>query len=439
MTPFYLDDWLTVYGGDCRTVLAELEADSVDCVVTSPPYWNLRDYGTASWTGGDADHKHVGARQLAPPPGSSKQASVRGSHNVHRGDCACGAVRVDQQLGLEATPGEYVDAMVDVFREVRRVLKPSGTLWLNLGDSYADRANASQGALHRVRRDKQMPPRTAPRPLGLKDKDLVGIPFRVVLALQADGWWWRQTIVWAKPNPMPESVRDRPTTSHEYVFLLTKAATYFYDQEAVREPVSAGTHARLAQDLASQAGSARANGGTRAGRPMKAVARSDKQSEKGHTTGTRGDRYAGFNERWRKAPAGRGDRLIRSHEEWHAAHALPVPDRNMRSVWTIPTQPYKGAHFAVFPAELPRRCILAGSPEGGVVLDPFGGSGTVGMVAQQLRRRAVLIDLNPEYLEQQMERAARAWGVGGRRLVDRPAEPPADSLWSLTDAAEVSA
>lgn len=477
MTPFYVDDWLTVLGGDCGAVLAELDADSVDCVVTSPPYWNLRDYGTATWIGGDADHQHVGSRQLAPPPGSAKQASKRGSTDVYAGDCACGARRVDQQLGLEATPEEYVERIVAVFREVRRVLKPTGVLWLNLGDSYIDRANASQGALHRKRRDKQMPPRVHSRPPGLKDKDLAGVPFRVVLALQADGWWWRQTVIWNKPNPMPESVEDRPTTSHEYLFLLTKASRYYWDQEAVREPVSPATHARLSQDVAGQNGSARANGGTRADRPMKAVAR--------------------------KSLPGRDGR-IRSHDQWHAAHAAPVADRNMRSVWTIPTQPYRGAHFAVFPPRLPELCILAGSSERGVcpecgapwrrvvartpmiirpgpgrqalaeaatgatsrtaitgtmltpatsqttgweatcghttaepvpavVLDPFGGSGTVGMVAQRLRRRATLIDLNPAYLEQQLERAARAWGVGGRRLVDREVAPPEDSIWTLLE------
>lgn len=342
MTPYYSDDWLTLYGGDCRTVLAGLPADSVDCVVTSPPYWGLRDYGTATWIGGDADHEHVGT--------VLRTADVGGSIGVRSGDCACGAQRIDSQLGLERTPEEYVANMVAVFREVRRVLKPSGTVWLNLGDSYAgywgDKKAREEGRRSRAdtngwtngfHMNARPDFHAAFDGSGVKPKDLVGIPWRVAFALQADGWYLRSDIIWAKPNPMPESVTDRPTKAHEYLFLLTKSARYYFDADAVREP-----HVG----------------------PL-------------HNPGNKTD----------------NGRLTSS--------------RNIRSVWTIATRPYPGAHFAVFPPELPERCIKAGSPLNGIILDPFGGSGTVGMVANRLSRCAILIDLNPEYLRQQMERNAQ--------------------------------
>jgi DNA modification methylase len=315
MTPFYSDDWLTLYGGDCREVLASLPADSVDCVVTSPPYWGLRDYGS------------------------------------------------EGQLGLERTPEEYVANMVAVFAEVRRVLKPSGTCWLNLGDSYATgggsvgRAPGGGDQGERFIRAGMIG--TQPNRMkldGLKPKDLVGIPWRVAFALQADGWYLRSDIIWSKPNPMPESVTDRPTKSHEYLFLLSKRPRYYFDADAVREPHSDD-------------------------RPLNPY-RLDKPGvpNRGTNPGMTGKNLGVFGN-----PAG----------------------RNIRSVWNIATRPYPGAHFAVFPPELPERCIKAGSPQAGVVLDPFGGSGTVGMVANRLSRRAILIDLNPEYLKQQMTRNAQ--------------------------------
>ena len=305
MTVYHHDDWLTIHQGDNRAVLPTLEAGSVHTVVTSPPYWGLRDYG--------------------------------------HGD----------QLGLEPTPDEYVANMVAVFREVRRVLRDDGTLWLNLGDSYAGAGmtvgtSSKEGTAKRsARMFRSRTPGHAPD--GLKPKDLVGIPWRVAFALQADGWYLRSDIIWSKPNPMPESVTDRPTKSHEYLFLLAKSERYFFDADAVRED-SAG------RELFGNTGG-------------KVI--------------VNGDRNDG----------GRQD-------------MTPTTHRNIRSVWTIATQPYPGAHFATFPPKLVEPCILAGSPSGGVVLDPFGGSGTTAMVAQHLSRRAVLIDLNPEYLEQQLKRNA---------------------------------
>jgi DNA modification methylase len=379
VTPYYADPWLTVYEGDCRAVLAALPAESVHTVVTSPPYWGLRDYGTATWWGGDPTCDHIAGRggHLR-----DSAASTRGGANKvetaqaipYRDVCGkCGATRVDSQLGLEPTPEEYVANMVAVFREVRRVLRADGTLWLNLGDSYAGGGTSPQGlngqmagravAASRAERrrngltggtrtvDVSLGGVSAP---GLKPKDLVGIPWRVAFALQADGWYLRSDIIWAKPNPMPESVTDRPTKAHEYLFLLSKSPRYYYDADAVREG--------FADERMGNPG-----GGSRNYAP--------------------GDRNDGTDSRmlvWDKG-AERGG-------------------RNLRSVWTVATQPYPGAHFATFPPKLIEPAIKAGCPELGTVLDPFAGSGTTGMVAQSLSRRAVLIDLNGEYLTQVMAR-----------------------------------
>ena len=312
----HTDDWLTIHGGDARDVLPTLADQSVHCVVTSPPYWGLRDYGS------------------------------------------------DGQIGLEATPEEYVANLVAVFREVRRVLRDDGTVWLNLGDSYnGSGAIGGAGKQHTNGGSVSRPDNRAGWP-GLKPKDLVGIPWRVAFALQADGWWLRSDIIWSKPNPMPESVTDRPTKAHEYLFLLAKRERYYFDQEAVRE-------AHTTPDGMGWA----ANGkGTR-------YSTSDYGEHRGAADFSRSD----------------GLQAMGGHPN----------GRNLRSVWTIATRPYPGAHFAVFPPELPERCIKAGCPENGVVLDPFAGSGTVGVVANRLSRRAILIDLNPAYLEQQMRRNAQ--------------------------------
>lgn len=267
--------------GDCLASLRLMTDRSVHCCVTSPPYFGLRDYG------------------------------------------------VDGQIGREPTPDEFVASLVSVFREVRRVLRDDGTLWLNLGDSYA------------------RPPAKGGSGPGLKPKDLIGIPWRVAFALQADGWYLRQDIIWHKPNPIPESVRDRCTKSHEYVFLLSKSPRYYFDSEAIKEPAAESSLVRLAQPtLAQQVGSARVPGKTNGN--MKAVG--------GET-------------------------------------------RNKRSVWTVTTKPFKGAHFATFPPDLIEPCIRAGCPEGGTVLDPFGGSGTTAGVALAHGREAILCELNPEYAQ----------------------------------------
>jgi DNA modification methylase len=284
--------------------------------------------------------------------------------------------------------------MVALFREVRRVLRADGTLWLNLGDSYAGSWGAQGRGGHMVDRSvvqarsidahPQKASRTGsiPEGSGLKPKDLIGIPWRVALALQADGWYLRQDIIWAKPNPMPESVTDRCTKSHEYVFLLSKSERYHFDAEAIAEPLAAASIARLAQDVDAQVGSDRVPGKTN-GR-MKAVAKGNRRTFRGGGVYMQGRSFdydaEACNDSVGNEPNERGV-------------------RNKRSVWSVATQPFKEAHFATFPPALVEPCILAGCPVGGTVLDPFGGAGTTGLVADRHQRNAILIELNPAYAD----------------------------------------
>ncbi len=359
--------------GDCRETLKQLPDGSVNCVVTSPPYWGLRDYGTATWEGGEAacDHKGMALASSSSSLAGYTSESVKiRTFTMPQGQTCrkCGAVRIDSQIGLESTPAEYVEKMVAVFREVRRVLRDDGTLWLNLGDSYAGsgKGRMGDGTHAESHGAKQGTNRGAiagsiqKSTWDVKPKDLVGIPWRVAFALQADGWYLRSDIIWAKPNPMPESVRDRPTKSHEYLFLLAKSEKYYFDQDAVREP--------------------------------NLEASVDRYKDK-----------TGFTipEAWKRneIPISGGKK-----DNWN----LNAAGRNRRTVWTIATQPYKGSHFATFPEKLVRPCILAGCPIDGTVLDPFGGSGTVGKVAGDLGRQWILCELNPAYIDLAEKRTARS-------------------------------
>ena len=314
----------------------------VQTCVTSPPYYGLRDYG------------HPG------------------------------------QIGLEQTPEQYVAAMVEVFRCVRDVLADDGTLWLNIGDSYANdgKWGGSSGGKHAKALHGNTSIGRTKVTTGLKPKDLIGIPWMLAFALRADGWYLRQDIIWHKPNPMPESVRDRCTKAHEYVFLLTKSERYFFDNEAIKEPAAPASLARWAQDLEQQAGSNRVPGKTNGN--MKAVGgRSNRDSFK------RDD-----SKRAKVIPG----QTVGTHRPDREESTWDTEMRNRRSVWTVATVPYKGAHFATFPPALIEPCILAGSRAGDIVLDPFFGSGTTGMVAQNLGRQWLGCELNKAYKPLQDER-----------------------------------
>jgi len=363
--------------GDCMKTLKELGDGSIHMCVTSPPYYGLRDYGTATWEGGDEDCEHIGKDARTVSGGAGKQYTNKGSNRVYSGHCECGAVRVDSQIGLEETPEEYVQKMVEVFREVKRVLRDDGTLWLNIGDSYAGSGKGGQSA---EKRSKGWQPEYGNKgsTYGLKPKDLIGIPWRVALALQADGWYLRQDIIWHKPNPMPESVRDRCTKAHEYIFMLAKSKQYYYDQDAIREP-----HSQAIKDGID---------------PMAFSETSMEQTEREGRPGFRDS--------------------IGVANRPHGYYGNPK-GRNKRDVWTVTTKPYKEAHFATFPPDLIEPCILAGSPVGGTVLDPFGGSGTTACVALEHGRNVVLCELNPEYValaEKRIEKYKKSVGIADERL-----------------------
>lgn len=332
IAPYYNEDGITIYNADALVALREMPSQSVNCCVTSPPYYGLRDYG------------------------------------------------VDGQIGLEETPEAYIARLVEVFREVRRALKDDGTLWVNIGDSYwggkgqsGTRGDSAQECRYlngnSISRGYQTlggagltRPTDSKHPI-IKPKDLIGIPWMLAFALRADGWYLRSEIIWHKPNPMPESVKDRPTKAHEQIFLLSKSPKYFYDADAVKEP-------------------SKAEWGTR-----------NRENGKYHNDGSG----------------------LRPHSGLEKSYSLA----NRRSVWTVTPKPYKEAHFATFPPDLIKPCILAGCPEGGTVLDPFGGSGTTAQVAIENRRNAVLIELNLAYVEliqRRIEKAKQARKQQSRSL-----------------------
>ena len=333
--------------GDCIEMMRTLPDQSVHTCVTSPPYYGLRDYG------------------------------------------------VDGQIGLEQTPAEFISRLVGVFCEVRRVLRDDGTIWVNMGDSYAgswgahgrDDMGLGVSALSARQVMASQRKAKASSHAEYKPKDLMGMPWRLAFALQDDGWYLRQDIIWHKPNPMPESTRDRCTKAHEYIFLLSKSRRYHCDMEAIREPAIYGptptgvgfghgfdelTKPRAKRDSFQRDGSKR------------------EQVIPGQSKGTH-----------------RPDRAESTHD---------VHTRNKRSVWTVPTHSFKGTHFATFPPDLIRPCILAGAPRGGVVLDPFGGAGTTSLVSMQEGRRSILCELNPEYAELSRARIDAAWLDGAAQM-----------------------
>lgn len=337
--------------GNALDVLKGLSDNSVDCVVTSPPYWGLRDYGH------------------------------------------------EEQLGMEKTPEKFVSNLADIFDEIKRVLKDTGTIWVNLGDSYwggKGQSGQKDATVQEERNSLGKSLNVGAQQMGgkgitmpkdgkhpeIKPKDLVGIPWMVAFELRKRGWYLRQDIIWNKPNPMPESVTDRCTKAHEYIFLLSKSPKYYYDHEAIKTDMQASSLSRLSQDVELQEGSDRVPGKTNG--KMKAV----------RANGIVRDRLLDYSskEKQLRPNSNRGG--------YDKEQDLPTPSdkANKRSVWTVNTKPFKDAHFATFPQELILDCIKAGCPEGGIVLDPFFGSGTTGIVAKKLNRHYIGIELNPKYI-----------------------------------------
>lgn len=331
------------------------EGVKVQTCVTSPPYYGLRDYGTGTWIGGDPEcsHKRDSKHSDKTITGHANTDLVVGDA-IYKSTCPkCGAVREDLQLGLEETPEEYIATMVDVFRHVKNILADDGTLWLNIGDSYCGTGSKGDWVDPKNPNGRNGQSESKTQKLeGYKSKDLIGIPWMLAFALRSDGWYLRQDIIWHKPNPMPESVQDRCTKAHEYIFLLSKSQKYYYDYEAIKEEgiIPAGT--------------------------LAAKGSAERQNQKGVNA---------------RPP---------EYKEYDGT-------RNKRSVWTVTTKPYAGAHFAVFPSDLIEPCILAGAPTGGIVLDPFMGSGTTAQVAQHLGRQYMGCELNLAYKKLQDQRLAQ--------------------------------
>ncbi|MET7949078.1 site-specific DNA-methyltransferase [Micromonospora sp. NPDC005324] len=346
---------VTLYLGDARRVLAAMP----DAVVTSPPFWSLRDYGTGRWSGGDFDCPHPG-----------RQRRLNGARCVR-----CPAVWIDPQYGLESTIEQYVDRLVGVFDEVRRVLSPTGTCWLNLGDSYSApgrRAQPTSGATPATNTASMLPA-----------KNLIGVPWRVAFALQTSGWWLRNAVIWSKTNPMPESVADRLSTTYELLFLLTTSQNYYFDLDPIRVPLARPEAADGTRIIGGARKGATGGIGPTA-RRRGATAYGGK-----YTTDTATEPRAG---------AGNLKPLGHAHT---AAHPR---GRNPGDVWRIATRPYRGSHVAPFPIDLPLRAIAAGCPPGGVVLDPFSGAGTTGLAATRLGRRYIGVDIAARFHDEAITR-----------------------------------
>ena len=419
-----------IYCGDCLDVLQTLPDESVQCCITSPPYYGLRDYGTATWIGGHENCEHTIKRD------KYNEIDLNGYGEHSKDSMAgidycklCGAKRIDSQIGLEKTPELYVEKLVEIFHEVKRVLRKDGTLWLNLGDSYCNAQYGSRGIKQTIAKDVNGTPiesRIELRHNIIKDKDLIGIPWAVAFALRADGWWLRQDIIWHKPNPMPESVKDRCTKSHEYIFLLSKSGNtllwnnrktnefvyqkpkyygeldkdyyindenkkvsywigkdYYYDYEAIQEEAT-GYDGR--KDTLFKGG----------------IKYNDEKFQDSHIQSFIKNEH----ERWKYKNL--QDNGLSNHS-MHEKRAMGYKDeltaiRNKRSVWTVCTQPYAEAHFATFPPSLIINMIKAGTKAGDLILDPFSGSGTTAMMARKLDRNYIGIDLNPEYVKMSEER-----------------------------------
>lgn len=386
MKPTHEGDRYKLYQGDSLKVLSQLPAASVHTCITSPPYFGLRDYQTAEWLGGDENCDHANGVMASPKSTLRGGKLYEGEKLVTNGMpykdiCGkCGAVRVDDQIGLEKTPEEYIAKLVNVFREVKRVLRDDGVLWVNIGDSYAGSGcgwgggsiSERYGTHEAIHGTKEKRSKNQTPPAGLKPKDLIGIPWMLAFALRADGWYLRQDIIWHKPNTLPESVTDRCTKAHEYIFLLSKSARYYYDHEAIKEP---SLEPWRAGKLERRFGPAR--------------------------------------------PVG----TMRNDTDREVMRTLA---RNKRSVWTVSTKPYPEAHFATFNPELIEPCILAGCPAGGWVLDPFAGSGTTIATAIDHGRKGIGIELNADYLgmaKRRIDKSVSIYSNSNGRYMPAPKDP----------------
>lgn len=372
-----------VYNEDCLQGLKKLPDECVDCCITSPPYYGLRDYGTGHWEGGDPDCPHYRTNKVNSNNATGHKAMAEGGHAVgdaiYKSVCPlCGAVRVDEQIGLEETPEQYIEKLTEVFMEVHRVLKPDGTLWLNIGDSYMSGGGASrhfgyQDPKYKNGRAGNFIEPTAFKHPYIKPKDLIGIPWMLAFSLRKAGWYLRQDIIWHKPNPMPESVRDRCTKSHEYIFLLSKSDRYYFDYEAIQEEAKT-----------QECGSIRFGGNKYGDNDDKHF---QTYSGKEWKPKTKNCQYDGQ----------RPNTMHMRREEGFNDKEYVV--RNKRDVWSVNLKPDPVAHFATYPEELIRPCVLAGCRLGGVILDPFMGSGTTARVARTWGRNFVGFELNPEYID----------------------------------------
>jgi site-specific DNA-methyltransferase (cytosine-N4-specific) len=469
--PFINDSDFVLHVGDSREVIRELPNESVDCVVTSPPFYALRDYGTGDWEEGDPACDHLravggaGRSTLWTGSDSASRFSQETQRTPYRGNCGkCGAVRVDRQIGLEDSLDEYVATLVSLFREVWRILAPHGTVWLNLGDSYASLPGGGrdqgggQGASSQRKGRRNVAAQVVdskrggngagtnvrpPGVPGIKPKDLMGVPWAVAFALRADGWYLRMDNIWSKPNAMPESIADRPTKAHEFVFMLSKsgAPTYWtheLDDRLVAEKPKPDYWWFPPEDVAGDpsqepvAGWKRRNVWNGRDYFFDQEASREPYASEGQLAITQATLDASLPPEAARGPDGRrvtrvegrdGSLQHRSGERW------PSSGRNMRSVWEIVTTSYAGAHFAVYPEELVERCLIAGCPElvctvcarprhgvsdcghasyrPGIVFDPFMGSGTTALVARRHGRHAVGVELNPKYAALCAERTAQ--------------------------------
>jgi len=370
--------------GDAVEQLKRLPANSVQVCVTSPPYYNLRDYGTATWIGGDPACQHVkgahSSKSSTLRDGKGGGGKLEATTMPYTDVCGrCGARRIDKQIGVETTPEHYIESLVKVFREVRRVLKPDGTCWVNIGDSYSSGGRKTTPAVQTISQGnakyEAMEHRPRPRTPNLKEKDMIGIPWMLAFAMRDDGWYLRSECLWIKKNCLPESVKDRCTKSHEHIFHFSKSPNYYFDADAIAEPSTASEENE--EELR--------NGGksTLLDEPVR-----EERKAKGHGR-VGGEKYV----------------------DVYGGGSKPFEDkgtRNKRDCWVMASAGVRDEHFAPFPEELPETCIKAGSKENDIVLDPFTGSGTTGFVALRLGRRFIGVELNPKFVTIAEKRFMRA-------------------------------